>query len=326
MFWFAGADEGEELGVKAMNCPGHCHLFGLQKHSYRDLPLRLAEFSRLHRNERSGTLTGLARVRSFAQDDAHIYCEPDQVESEIHRFFEMMQDVYGALGLDGVTYAVSTRPESGFLGEVADWERAEPVLVRAVEGAGYACEIKPGEAAFYGPKIECDVRDAIGRVWTLGTLQIDMAMPGSFGLRYVGRDGAEHQPAMLHRAILGSLERFIALYIEHTKGDFPLWLAPVQVAVLPIADRHQEYGAKVHSALEQAGLRASLDGRAEKLGFKIREAELQKIPVMAIVGDQEAGDGTVNPRFRRVRESRPESVAVDAFVSDLVGRVARRET
>jgi threonyl-tRNA synthetase len=325
MFWFAGADEGEELGVKAMNCPGHCHMFGLQKHSYRDLPLRLAEFSRLHRNERSGTLTGLARVRSFAQDDAHIYCEPDQVESEIHRFFEMMQDVYGALGLDGITYAVSTRPETGFLGEVADWERAEPVLVRAVEGAGYACEIKPGEAAFYGPKIECDVRDAIGRVWTLGTLQIDMAMPGSFGLRYVGRDGAEHQPAMLHRAILGSLERFIALYIEHTKGDFPLWLAPVQVAVLPIADRHQEYGAKVHSALEQAGLRAFHDGRAEKLGFKIREAELQKIPVMIVVGDQEAGDGTVNPRWRRVRESRPESVAVDAFVSDLVGRVARRE-
>jgi threonyl-tRNA synthetase len=326
MFWFAGADEGEELGVKAMNCPGHCHLFGLQKHSYRDLPLRLAEFSRLHRNERSGTLTGLARVRSFAQDDAHIYCEPDQVESEIHRFFEMMQDVYGALGLDGVTYAVSTRPESGFLGAVADWEQATPVLIHAVEGAGYACEIKPGEAAFYGPKIECDVRDAIGRSWTLGTLQIDMAMPGSFGLRYVGRDGAEHQPAMLHRAILGSLERFIALYIEHTKGDFPLWLAPVQVAVLPIADRHQEYGAKVHSALEQAGLRASLDGRSEKLGFKIREAELQKIPVMAVVGDQEAGDGTVNPRFRRVRESRPESVAVDALVSDLVGRVARRET
>jgi threonyl-tRNA synthetase len=150
-------------------------------------------------------------------------------------------------------------------------------------------------------------------------------MPGRFGLRYIGRDGAEHQPAMLHRAILGSLERFIALYIEHTKGDFPLWLAPEQVAVLPIADRHLEYGAKVHSALEQAGLRASLDSRAEKLGFKIREAELQKIPVMVIVGDQEAGDGTVNPRWRRVREAHPESIAVDTFVSDLVGRVARRE-
>jgi threonyl-tRNA synthetase len=325
MFWFAGADEGEELGIKGMNCPGHCHLFGLQKRSYRELPLRLAEFSRLHRNERSGTLTGLARVRAFAQDDAHIYCEPEQVEGEIHRFFEMMQEVYGALGLEGVSYAVSTRPESGFLGEIADWERAERALVSAVESAGFPCPIKPGQAAFYGPKIECDVHDAIGRVWTLGTLQIDTAMPARFGLRYVGRDGAEHQPAMLHRAVLGSLERFIALYIEHTKGDFPFWLAPVQVAVLPIADRHHEYAAKVQSALEQAGLRVALDARAEKLGFKIREAELQKIPVMLVLGDQEAAAGTVAPRWRRAREAAAEPVAVDAFVTDLIGRVARRE-
>ena len=325
MFWFAGADEGEELGVKAMNCPGHCHLFQLKKRSYRELPLRLAEFSRLHRNERSGTLTGLARVRSFAQDDAHIYCEPEQVESEIHRFFEMMQEVYGALGLEGVSYAVSTRPEKGFLGEAAEWDRAERALVNAVEGAGFPCAIKAGQAVFYAPKIECDVRDAIGRAWTLGTLQIDMAMPARFALRYVGRDGAEHQPAMLHRAILGSLERFLALYIEHTRGDFPLWLAPVQVAVLPIADRHHEYAAKVRSAIEQAGLRVALDDRAEKLGFKIREAELQKIPVMAVVGDQEAAAGTVNPRWRRAREARAESLPVDAFVTDLVGRVARRE-
>jgi len=325
MFWFAGADEGEELGVKAMNCPGHCHLFELKKRSYRELPLRFAEFSRLHRNERSGTLTGLARVRSFAQDDAHVYCEPEQVEDEIHRFFEMVQEVYGALGLEGVSYAVATRPAQGFLGEVADWERAERALVNAVESAGFPCAIKAGEAAFYAPKIECEVRDAIGRAWTLGTLQIDMAMPARFGLRYVGRDGAEHQPAMLHRAILGSLERFLALYIEHTRGDFPLWLAPVQVAVLPIADRHHEYAAKVRSALEQAGLRTALDDRAEKLGFKIREAELQKVPVMIVLGDQEAAAGTVNPRWRRAREGRVESVAVDAFVSDLVGRVARRE-
>ena len=324
MFWFAGADEGEELGVKAMNCPGHCHLFGLSKRSYRELPYRLAEFSRLHRNERSGTLTGLARVRSFAQDDAHIYCEPEQVEGEIHRFFEMMQEVYGALGLEGVSYAVSTRP-AHFLGEIADWDRAERALVNAVESAGFPCAIKAGQAVFYAPKIECDVRDAIGRVWTLGTLQIDMAMPARFGLRYVGRDGAEHQPAMLHRAILGSLERFIALYIEHTKGDFPFWLAPVQMAVLPIADRHHEYAGKVQSALEQAGLRAALDDRAEKLGFKIREAELQKIPVMSVLGDAEVAAGTVNPRWRRAREAHAEPVAVDAFVSDLVGRVARRE-
>jgi threonyl-tRNA synthetase len=308
-----------------MNCPGHCHLFGLEKRSYRELPLRLAEFSRLHRNERSGTLTGLARVRSFAQDDAHIYCEPEQVEGEIHRFFEMMQEVYDALGLSGVSYAVSTRPDAGFMGDAAEWAHAERQLQAAVESAGHACGLKPGEAAFYGPKVECDVRDAIGRAWTLGTIQMDMAMPGRFGLRYIGRDGKEHQPAMLHRAVLGSLERFIALYIEHTKGDFPFWLAPVQVVVLPIADRHHEYAVKVHSALEQAGLRAALDDRAEKLGFKIREAELQKVPVMSVLGDAEVAAGTLNPRWRRARETHAAAVAVDAFVSDLVGRVARRE-
>src|SRR5262245_31133285 len=327
MFWFAGADEGEELGVKAMNCPGHCHLFGLEKRSYRDLPLRYAEFSRLHRNERSGTLTGLARVRSFAQDDAHIYCEPEQVESEIHRFFEMMREIYGALGLSAeVSYAVSTRPASGTIGEAADWARAEQQLVAAIENAGLVCTIKPGEAAFYGPKIEVDVRDTIGRAWTLGTLQMDMGMPGRFGLRYVGRDGKDHQPAMLHRAVLGSLERFIALYIEHTGGDFPLWLAPEQVAVLPIADRHHEYARKVRDALTAAGLRVQLDDRAEKLNYKIREAELSKIPVMLVLGDQEVGAGTVNVRWRHARSTKGEAVAVDAFVADLAGRVARRET
>jgi threonyl-tRNA synthetase len=325
MFWFAGADDDEELGVKAMNCPGHCHLFGLTKHSYRELPLRFAEFSRLHRNERSGTLTGLARVRSFAQDDAHIYCEPEQVESEIHRFLEMLEEVYGALGLSGVSYAVSTRPETGFIGDPADWARGEQQLKAAVESAGHACGVKPGEAAFYGPKIECDVRDAIGRAWTLATIQLDMAMPGRFGLRYIGRDGKEHQPAMLHRAVLGSLERFIALYIEHTRGDFPLWLAPVQVGVLPIADRHHEYAAKVASALRGAGVRVTVDDRAEKLGFKIREAELQKIPVMLVLGDQEAQAGTVNPRWRRARTGKSEAIPVDAFVTDLAARIARRE-
>jgi threonyl-tRNA synthetase len=325
MFWFAGADEGEELGVKGMNCPGHCHLFGLDKRSYRDLPLRFAEFSRLHRNERSGTLTGLARVRSFAQDDAHIYCEPEQVESEIHRFFEMMQEIYGALGLSGVSYAVSTRPDGGYIGDPMDWERAQLQLVSAIETAGFPCAIKPGEAAFYGPKIEVDVRDTIGRAWTLGTLQMDMGMPGRFALRYVGRDGKEHQPAMLHRAVLGSLERFIALYIEHTAGDFPLWLAPDQVVVLPIADRHHEYAAKVLGALRAAGLRAQLDDRAEKLNYKIREAELMKIPVMAVVGDQEQAAGSVTPRFRGKGERNAAAQALDAFVADLAARVARRE-
>jgi threonyl-tRNA synthetase len=325
MFWFEGADEGEELGVKAMNCPGHCHLFGLKKRSYRELPMRIAEFSQLHRNERSGTLTGLARVRSFAQDDAHIFCEPDQVESEVHRFFDMMKEVYGALGLDGVEVFVSTRPDEGFIGEPADWEVGQKVLEDAVRSAGYEYGIKPGEAAFYGPKIELDFRDVLGRSWTLGTLQIDVGMPSRFALRYIGRDGGEHQPAMLHRAILGSIERFMSVYIEHTGGNFPLWLAPVQVAILPIADRHQAYGEKVRGAIEAAGLRAFVDDRSEKLNYKIREAELQKIPIMVVVGDQEEEAGTVNPRFRREKEHRAEPVAVDAFVEDLAARVQRRE-
>ncbi|MFI5318067.1 MAG: threonine--tRNA ligase [Myxococcota bacterium] len=326
MFWFAGADEGEELGVKGMNCPGHCHLFGIEKHSYRELPLRFAEFSRLHRNERSGTLTGLARVRTFAQDDAHIYCEPEQVESEIHRFFQMLREIYDALGLSGLEVNLETRPATGFLGDPADWERAQQALLEGVKSAGYECGIKPGDAAFYGPKVACDVRDAIGRAWTLGTLQMDMAMPGRFALRYVGRDGKEHQPAMLHRAVLGSLERFIALYIEHTAGDFPLWLAPEQVVVLPIADRHHEYAAKLRDALAAAGLRVALDDRAEKLNYKIREAELMKIPVMAVVGDQEQAANSVTPRFRARGDRNAAAQALDAFVADLAARVARRET
>ena len=324
MFWFEG-DEGEALGVKAMNCPGHCHMFLQGKRSYRELPIRWAEFSRLHRNERSGTLTGLARVRAFAQDDGHIFCEPDQVEGEIHRFFEMVNEVYGALGLDGVTISVSTRSEDGFLGEPEDWDRAEQALIDAVTAAGYECGIKKGEAAFYAPKVECDFKDVLGRVWTLGTIQLDMAMPGRFDLTYIGRDGQEHRPAMLHRAVLGSLERFIAIYIEHTGGDFPLWLAPVQVAILPIADRHHGFASKVKATLEQAGIRVSLDDRAEKLNYKIREAELQKIPIMCVLGDQEEAAGTVSPRVRRAGEHRAEAMAVDAFVEDLTGRVARKE-
>lgn len=323
MFWFAGADEGEELAVKAMNCPGHCELFRSTKRSYRDLPLRLAEFSRLHRNERSGTLTGLSRVRSMAQDDAHIYCEPEQVPGEIERFFEMTAEVYRDLRLSGMKVSVSTRPEQ-FLGEPADWDRAEQALVESVRGAGYECGIKEGEAAFYAPKVEFDFEDVLGRVWTLSTLQIDMAMPGRFGLRYVGRDGQDHPPAMLHRAILGSLERFIAIYVEHTAGDFPLWLAPVQVAVLPITERHRTYAHKVRDALAQAGLRVELDARDEKLGFKIREAETRKTPVMLVVGDQEEADGTVTPRWRRDAQRKAEAVPVDGFVTELVDEIAHR--
>jgi threonyl-tRNA synthetase len=322
MFLLEG-DEGEELGVKPMNCPGHCHLFASEKHSYRELPIRFAEFSRLHRNERSGTLTGLSRVRSMAQDDAHVFCEPEQVGAELDAFFALTREVYQALGFARPEVAVSTRPEQ-FSGEPADWAVAERRLAEAVERAGFPHATKPGGGAFYGPKIECDFRDVMGRAWTLSTLQIDVAMPARFGLRYVGRDDKLHQPAMLHRAILGSLERFLALYTEMTGGDFPLWLAPVQVALLPIGERHREYAGRVQAALEAAGIRVFLDARNEKLGLKIREAEIQKIPLMLVVGDQEAADGTVAPRYRRGSEGAGAAVALDRMVEELVADVRER--
>jgi threonyl-tRNA synthetase len=323
MFWFEGADEGEELGVKGMNCPGHCRIFSLGKRSYRELPLRLAEFSRLHRNERSGTLTGLARVRAMAQDDAHIFCEPEQIQGEVDRFFHMVTEVYEALGLPAFEIFLETRPEE-FIGEPADWEAAERILLEAVTRAGYECRIKPGEAAFYGPKVACDFSDVLGRSWTLATLQLDVGMPTRFGLRYIGADGQEHQPAMLHRAVLGSLERFLAIYIEHTGGDFPLWLAPVQVAILPITERHLDYGRKVQAALAGMGIRAELNERNEKLGFKIREAELQKVPVMAVVGDDETSRGTVTPRRRGRSKKGGEAMGLEAFAASLTEEIQRR--
>lgn len=315
MYWFAGSDEGEELGIKAMNCPGHCHLFSTGKRSYRELPIRWAEFTRLHRNERSGTLNGITRVRTFAQDDAHIYCEPDQVPDEIDSFFRMTAEVYDKLGVDGVEMAVSTRPEE-FLGAPEDWDVAEKALVEAVERAGFACQIKEGEAAFYAPKVEADFKDVLGRAWTLATIQIDMAMPGRFGLRYVGRDGELHQPAMLHRAVLGSLERFIGIYIEHTGGDFPFWLAPVQVVILPIADRHAPRAREIAAALTARKVRAEVDDRSETLGFRIREGQTQKIPLTLVIGDDEVERGTVSPRLRKSKQAM-EAMSADALVEVL---------
>jgi threonyl-tRNA synthetase len=322
MYWFAGADEGEQLGVKGMNCPGHCHLFDIGKRSYRELPIRWAEFSRLHRNERSGTLNGLTRVRAFAQDDGHIYCEPAQVPQEIDSFFQMVAEVYEKLGLEGVEMAVSTRPDE-FLGDPADWDVAERVLIEAVERAGFECHIKEGEAAFYAPKVEADFRDVLGRSWTLGTIQIDMAMPGRFELGYVGRDGELHQPAMLHRAVLGSLERFIAIYIEHTGGDFPFWLSPVQVGILPISEKQLAYGAELKQKLQSVGLRVALDERSETLGFKIREAEKQKIPLTLVVGEKEVATGTVSPRLRKSK-SKIEAMSTDAVAGELAAAVVER--
>ena len=322
MYWFEGSDDEEELGVKAMNCPGHCHLFSTGKRSYRDLPIRWAEFSRLHRNERSGTLNGLTRVRTFAQDDGHVYCTPEQVAGEVDAFFEMVREVYDKLGLEGVEMAVSTRSDQ-FLGEPEDWDVAETALIEAVKRAGFECRIKEGDAAFYAPKVEADFRDVLGRAWTLGTIQIDMAMPGRFGLRYVGSDGELHQPAMLHRAVLGSIERFIGIYIEHTGGDFPYWLAPVQVTVLPISEKQTEYANSVKGHLLGRGVRVEVDARSETLGFKIRDAEKQKVPLSLVVGEQEAQAGTVSPRLRKSKD-KIEAMALDAIADQLAAANAAR--
>src|SRR5690606_15334563 len=286
-----------EVGVKPMNCPGHCMLFDSTLYSYRDLPIRFAEFTRLHRNERSGVLHGLTRVRSFAQDDSHIFCTPEQFDEEMARVFEMVREVYRDLELGEVEVRIATRPEQ-FVGNPEDWDHAEDLLKEQVSKAGWSYEIAEGEGAFYAPKVEFHFRDAIGRSWQLGTVQIDMAMATRFGLRYLGSDGEEHTPVMIHRAILGSLERFLGVYIEHTEGRFPLWLAPVQGVVIPIADRHIEYAQSVQRDLRQRGLRIEVDASGERMGAKIRKAQLLKVPYMLVVGDREAEAGAVALRDR----------------------------
>jgi threonyl-tRNA synthetase len=291
------ADEEAEVGVKPMNCPGHCWLYNASLHSYRDLPVRYAEFTRLHRNERSGVLHGLTRVRSFSQDDSHIYCTPEQMDEEIEHVFDMVREIYGDLELGDVEVKIATRGEH-FIGSIEDWDRAEALLEERVSGAGWEYELAPGEAAFYAPKVEFHFRDALGRSWQLGTLQIDMAMPTNFGLKYIGADGEEHRPVMLHRAILGSLERFLGVYIEHTEGRFPLWLAPVQAVVIPIADRHVEYATHVARELRRRALRVEVDDSNERMGNKIRRAQLQRVPYMLVVGDREAEAEAVAVRDR----------------------------
>ncbi len=308
---FLMAIDEEEYGVKPMNCPGHCYLFATRKHSYRDLPVRYADFSRLHRFEPSGTLAGLTRVRSMAQDDAHIYCTPEQLDAELDAFIAMVREVYGAFGFDRVAVTLQTRPEK-FLGRIELWDAAEAALRRALEHAGYDVTLLPGEGAFYGPKIGFDFKDVLERSWTLATVQIDCAMPERFGLRYVTPEGSEATPVMIHRAVLGSIERFIAILLEHTAGRFPLWLAPVQVRVLPVSEKVADYAAGVAAACSAAGLRAEADVRNEKLGYKVREAQLEKVPVIAVVGEREAAAETVAPRG----EGTPEPVPLDRFVAD----------
>ena len=309
-----------EYGVKPMNCPGHCYLFASRKYSYRDLPIRFADFSRLHRFEPSGVLSGLTRVRSFAQDDAHIYCTPDQLDHELEQFVAMTKEVYKVFGFDRIEVTLQTRPEK-FLGRVELWESAEAALRRCLERAGFAIKILPGEGAFYGPKIGFDFRDVLERSWTLATVQIDCAMPERFGLRYVTPEGTEAVPVMLHRAVLGSIERFIAILLEHCAGAFPLWLAPIQATILTVTDDQKQYAKTVFEQLQQAGWRVELDDRNEKLGYKIREAQLAKIPYALVIGDKEVAAQTVAPRRRGGENLPPENVA--DFKQRLDAEVAR---
>ncbi len=288
--------EGDTMGVKPMNCPGHFLVFGSQVRSYRDLPLRLHEQTPLHRNEASGVLSGLTRVRQFSQDDAHCFVTQEQIGEEVARLLALVQRVYGDFGL-AFTAKLGTRPAE-FLGDVATWTHAEQQLTTALEASGISFTLNEGDGAFYGPKIDFDITDAIGRKWQCATIQLDYMMPERFDLKYIGPDNTEHRPVVIHRAIFGSFERFIGILIEHYAGAFPLWLSPVQAVVLPIADRHAAAAESVRAALAAAGLRVELDGRQEKIGYKIREAQLQKVPYMLVVGDREAADGTVAVRSR----------------------------
>jgi threonyl-tRNA synthetase len=303
-----------------MNCPGHFLLYASDVHSYRELPIRFHEQTPLHRNEASGVLSGLTRVRQFSQDDAHCFVTPDQIGEEVGRLIGLVQRVYGDFGLP-FTAKLSTMPDE-HMGEVATWEHAETQLKAALDRAGLAYDLNAKDGAFYGPKIDFDVTDAIGRKWQCATIQLDYMQPENFELKYIGADNAEHRPVVIHRAIVGSFERFIAILIEHYAGAFPLWLAPVQAVVLPIADRHLPYAAGVRDRLKAAGLRADLDERQEKIGYKIREAQLQKVPYMLVVGDREAETGTVSVRERSGGDRGASSI--DAFIASAREEVARK--
>jgi threonyl-tRNA synthetase len=281
--------EDRSMGLKPMNCPGHAHLFSMQRFSYRDLPVRYAEPGLLHRREPSGTLHGLLRVRHFIQDDAHIFCTEEQVEDEVLACVDFGFEWYRQFGFD-VKVELSTRPENR-LGSDEFWDKTEGMLAAALEKAGLEYRVNEGDGAFYAPKIDLHATDSLGRSWQLGTVQLDYNLPERFELAYTGADNAEHRPVMIHRALLGSFERFIGILIEETAGELPVWLAPVQASVLPVADRHNDYARSVADALRDSGVRVEVDDRSESIGRKIREAELQKVPFMLVVGDREVESG-----------------------------------
>jgi threonyl-tRNA synthetase len=309
------AKEIDWLAQKPMNCPSHCLIFGARRRSYRELPWRVADFGRLHRYERAGVLHGLARVRSFCQDDAHIFCMPEQIGSEIASFNQLLFDVYRVFGFTDVNVKLALRPEKR-LGTDELWDRAEGALEQALLAAGVPFEKLPGEGAFYGPKLEFHVTDALKRSWQLGTIQLDYGLPERFELEFVGSDGAGHRPVMLHRAILGSLERFYAIYLEHVAGKFPVWLAPEHAILVTVSERQTEYAEKVRSGLAARGLRILLDASSDKLGAKIRNARLMRHPYIVVIGDDEAATETLSVRSRD--EGELGKLGVEAFAARLL--------
>ncbi len=306
--FFTAADD-REYAVKPMNCPTHCLIYGTTLRSYRDLPIRYADFGRLHRYERSGVTTGLTRVRSFAQDDAHVFCTEDQIEGEVQSMIEMILALYSTFGFEDVAIELSTRPAKS-IGTAEMWLHAEKALQSALERHGYEFQINPGDGAFYGPKIDFHISDALGRSWQLGTVQLDYQMPERFGLSYIGADSSEHRPVMIHRAMLGSIERFMGILIEHTGGAFPVWMAPVQAVVLPVSEKFAGYGQSTCARLQELGIRAELDSRNEKLGYRIREAQMQKVPYMLVVGAQEQDSGQVAVRLRSGEDLGPQELNI----------------
>ena len=313
--------EDRSYAVKPMNCPCHVQVFNQGLKSYRDLPLRLAEFGSCHRNEPSGSLHGIMRVRGFVQDDAHIFCTDDQIQPEVATFIDFLHSVYEDFGFTEVIYRLSTRPEKR-VGSEEDWDRAEKALGDALDSKGLPWELLPGEGAFYGPKIEFSLKDCIGRVWQLGTIQVDFSMPGRLGAQYVDESGERKTPVMLHRAILGSFERFIGILIEHYEGAFPAWLSPVQAVICNITDKHSDYAEKVRKTLADSGFRVDCDLRNEKIGFKIREHTIQKTPYLLVVGDQEVENQSVSVRARGGEDL--GSLPLSEFETLLAAKVAER--
>ena len=322
MYFTEVAEKTEpESSLKPMNCPGHCLMFGAERHSYRELPVRLADFGRLHRFERSGVMHGITRVRTFCQDDAHIFCTPDQMHKEIQDFMQMAKNIYTLLGMPNFKVMIATRPEVR-MGTDEVWDRSENALIDSMKQLGIPYTIAEGEGAFYGAKVEIHFVDAIGRSWQLGTIQVDYNLPEAFNLEYIGEDNTGHKPVMLHRAILGSLERFIGIYIEHCAGHFPTWLAPMQVQILNVTTAQTEYCQELTTKLKAAGVRVHFDNRNEKLGYKIREAQLLKIPYMLVIGDNEVAAKQLSVRLRNGQTL--NNLTVDDFVAKLADEIKQR--